>query len=280
MTRVHDLSAMGDADVHPKQARSAIQRLPLFVPAFNNPHYVASFCRHMVELDRFDIFVFDNGSTYPPLLQLYDQLAGSVRIVRLQRNLGPRIFWLSDEIYERLPDIFCVSDPDVEFNPELPVKFLDDLLDLTERFQIGKAGFALDISRPDLMTPKKFRHPDGWKHVWESEAEHWQCEISDDPVGEPIYLADLDTTFALYNKRFFDRSAPFNAIRVAGRFTARHLPWYFDCDVPEAEREFYARTAVFSYYASENTPLQLRNLFERQNAMRDGVSLIGIQPDA
>lgn len=250
-----------------------IARLPLFVPAFNNPHYVERFCREMIELDRFEIFVCDNGSTYPPMLDLYARLPEAVHVVRLRRNCGPRVFWLNDGIYGQLPDAFCVSDPDIAFNPGLPGDFLDRLLDLTERFQIGKAGFALDISRPELMTPKRFRHVDGWKQVWESEAEHWQYEISDDPVGEPIYLADLDTTFALYNKRFFDRSAPFNAIRVAGRFTARHLPWYLDCEVPAEEREFYAATAEFSYYASENVPLQLRDLFMRQNAARDVTKL-------
>lgn len=245
-------------------------RLPLLVPAFNNPHYVERFCRRMVALDRFDVFVFDNGSTYPPLLELYERLGASVRIVRLGQNLGPRAFWLHDDIYERLPRFFCISDPDIEFCRELPPNFLDVLLDATDRFRIGKAGFALDISEPDLMTGRKFRHADGWKHVWESEAEHWRHPIPSEVIGEPAYFADLDTTFALYDKVFFDRAAPFNAIRVAGRFTARHLPWYLESDVPLAEREFYARTALYSYYGSDNTPLQLRELFARQDSMRGG----------
>lgn len=245
----------------------AIPRLPLLVPAFNNPYYIERFCRQMATLDRFDIFVFDNGSTYPPLLELYEQHDLPARVIRLGQNLGPRLFWQHDAIYDRLPQFFCVSDPDIAFCQELPADFLNSLLNLTTIFQIGKAGFALDISNPAQMTNKKFRHANGWKHVWESEAEHWLHPIPANVIAEPAYFAVLDTTFALYNKAVFNRSAPFNAIRVAGRFTARHLPWYRDTDVPAAEQQFYARTALYSYYASDNVPLQLRRLFAVQDAV-------------
>lgn len=38
-----------------------------------------------------------------------------------------------------------------------------------------------------------------------------------------VYYADIDTTFALCNKKYFN-----NSIRVASNFTAKHLPWYYD----------------------------------------------------
>lgn len=241
-------------------------RVPLIIPAFNNPFYIKNFYFQIALLDCFEVYIFDNGSSYEPLLEFYDEIKGEVEIVKFDVNLGPRIFFLSDHIYQRLPQYFCVSDPDLQLNPELPSSFLCDLIDLTDRCEVGKAGFALDISERELMTPKKFRHASGWKHVWESEAEHWQHQVSGDPIGEPLYLADLDTTFALYNKRFFNRSSPFDAIRVGGRYTAKHLPWYLTCDVPAVEREVYANTALYSYYSSENVPLQLRDLFARQDA--------------
>lgn len=244
-----------------------IPRLPLLVPAFNNPHYIEYFCRQIASLDYFDIFVFDNGSTYPPLLKLYEQPDLPARVIRLGQNLGPRSFWQHDTIYDQLPQIFCISDPDIAFSQELPDNFLNTLLDLTTIFQIGKAGFALDIANTSQMTNKKFRYANGWKHVWEAEAEHWLHPIPANVIAEPAYFAHLDTTFALYNKAFFNRTAPLNAIRVAGRFTARHLPWYRDTDVPVAEQKFYARTALYSYYASDNVPLQMRSLFAVQDAV-------------
>lgn len=239
--------------------------IPLFIPAFNNPYYLKQFVDQDVVAKNFTIHIIDNGSTFTPLFNLYDEIRNRVNIIYLRENIGPRAIWLIAEFYAAMPDIFCVSDPDIEFNGSLPENFVSDLTSLTNRFQIGKAGFALDISDHAVLRQKKFRHADGWKHIWESEAEHWVNEVTDDPIGEPIYFADLDTTFALYNKKFFSPSAPFNAIRVGGRFTARHLPWYQDSQVPREEREFYEKTALYSYYSASNPPLQLRNLFAIQD---------------
>jgi hypothetical protein len=240
-------------------------RVPLLVPVFNNPYYVERFFQHINKFDCFEILLFDNDSTYPPLLSLYEKLPDNIRVVRLGYNFGPRIFWHDETVYNSLPDIFCISDPDVEFNEQIPPNFINLLIDLTYRREIGKVGFALDISMPHLMTDAKFRHADGWKDILESESEHWQHEIEGDPIGEKIYLSDIDTTFALYNKKFFNPIKPFEGIRVAGSFTARHLPWYKDVKIPSSEREFYSNTAQYSYYSSKNIPVQLRELFSWQD---------------
>ena len=73
-----------------------------------------------------------------------------------------------------------------------------------------------------------------------------------------MYRADLDTTFALYDKAFFNSNRFMEAVRVAGHFTCRHLPWYREKELPEEEECFYRATQRFSYYlctgAREHSP--------------------------
>ena len=42
-------------------------------------------------------------------------------------NPGPRYFFESAEIFDYLPQIFCVSDPDLDLNEKLPTDFLQSL---------------------------------------------------------------------------------------------------------------------------------------------------------
>jgi hypothetical protein len=119
---------------------------------------------------------------------------------------------------------FCVTDPDLILNPEMPEDFVAQLVALTERLSIGKAGLALDIAERSTMRQEDFligEHP--WK-IWDWEKQFWQDQLDPLPSGDQVFRANIDTTFAVYNKRFFDRSDPLKAVRAAGRFTCKHLP--------------------------------------------------------
>jgi len=57
------------------------------------------------------------------------------------------------------------------------------------------------------------------KTIYEHEKTFWEKKIED--IYE-LYEADIDTTFCLVNKK-----GEYNKkIRIAGNFTAKHLPWY------------------------------------------------------
>jgi hypothetical protein len=165
-----------------------------------------------------------------------------------------------------LPQYFCLTDPDLELNPELPDSFLETLIGITEDYMIGKAGFALSLASRDTMVQSRFRHADGWYTVWESEERHWKLPLeSEDTKADPLYYASIDTTFALYNKKYFDLRRPFDGIRVAGRFTCRHLPWYRNNRLPKDEEDYYRKATEFSYYLGERPALQMRALFAHQD---------------
>jgi len=249
------------------QGRQAI--VPCLIPAFNNPTYVRQAIARLSGFPTLKLFILDNASTYGPMREFCAEvdsgMHGNARLLRLDCNAGPRAVWSN---LQSMPQFFCVTDPDLEFNPDLPGDFVRHLIDLTETYRVGKAGFALSLADRDLMLPARFRHCEGWMTIWEAEAKHWLAPLPDDPsIGDPLYRATIDTTFALYNKRYFDIEQPWDAVRVAGRYTCRHLPWYVDNGLPPGEEAFYRRATEFSYYTGDRPALQVRELFARQDAL-------------
>jgi hypothetical protein len=194
-----------------------------------------------------DIVVLDGASTYEPMTNLLSDLAKEqcVTVVRLKENRGPRLAFMSAAAI--LPQIFCVTDPDVELNCDLPCDFLYALALLTLKHKIGKVGFALDISNPQELIQSYYVFGENKLRIWENEARYWRNKI-DEFDGNPVYRAPIDTTFALYNRSFFRGDRFLAGLRVGGRFTAKHLPWYKNHQIPLDEFNFYRKTARSTVY--------------------------------
>ena len=248
-------------------------RLPVLIPAFNNPTYVEGMVGQLLRFPGLRPVVLDNGSSFAPALALYERWLAEglapdrVFLVMLGENVGPRAIWQDGGLLGMLPRHFCVTDPDLALNPNLPRDFPVTLARVAAQFCTGKVGFALSLEDRHLMVDSPFRHAGGWKQIWESEAVHWQHPLPGRGIAEPLFRAEIDTTFALYDKNYFDPARPFEAIRVAGRFTARHLPWYRDTGLPAEEESFYRKAAEYSYYMGDRPALQLRALFARQDTI-------------
>ena len=247
--------------------------LPVLIPAFNNPTYVEGMVGQLLRFPGLRPVVLDNGSTYPPALALYRRWAADglapdrLLVLLLGRNLGPRAVWQDAAFRRSLPRHFCLTDPDLALNPRLPADFAATLARVTAACRAGKAGFALGLEDRNLMQDRPFRHADGWKRIWEAEAAHWRDPVAVPGIEPPLFRAEIDTTFALYDQEYFDPARPFPAIRVAGDFTARHLPWYRETGLPAEEEDFYRRAAEYSYYMGDRPAVQLRALFARQDAL-------------
>ena len=193
--------------------------IPIIVISFNNGRYV----NHMVEqLRRFaaltDIRILDNCSTDPETLAYLE--SAPVTVLRNTTNVGP---WISPtnnaELYASLPDMFVLTDPDLELNPALPPTFIQSMIDVARRHNASKVGFALDISTPELFLQGPYV---GAGTIADHESQFWRHPIPDEPLE--LYRAPVDTTFCVINKRFVDHGS--RHIRIAGNFTAKHLPWY------------------------------------------------------
>lgn len=195
----------------------------VIVPTFNNGRYLENCLRQLRKLNLNRFVVFDGGSTEIQTLRLLADLSREGRVLTFLHNPGPRHFFLDKRIFRALPEIFCVTDPDLDFNPGLPAKFLNTLFTLTEEFQIGKAGFALSLEGD--ITSKEFFFGQRWRTIPEWEGQFWS-KPRENSLNLEIYEAPIDTTFALYNKKYLSSQDFFRAMRVAGNFTAKHLPWH------------------------------------------------------
>ena len=251
----------------PSLASSLQVRIPIFIPCFDNPTYLQNTIRQLQALRCENIVVVDNGSSYPPMVELLSALSHEVTVVLGHENRGARHIFMVDKHYALLPELFCVTDPDLQFNPQLPEDFLASLVCLTEDYAVGKAGFSLDISDKSRLREDDFLIAGKKYKIWEWEEQFWK-----EPLGllngeDQIYRAHVDTTFAVYNKKFFRREHLYDGVRVAGKYTCQHLPWYKDTIVPEAEDTYYRRAARFGNYhkqSSEYASALLLEIYRRR----------------
>lgn len=227
-------------------------RIPILLPTFNNPTYLSKMITQLTHIQGISIFVLDNRSEYPPMVRLLKDLAKnrSAVVVSFRENVGPHFIFKSKDLYEMLPKYFIYTDPDLLLNANLPDDFLLKLIQVSEKFSCGKTGFALDLSDSEKFKRDKFFAGTKTETIFKWESKFWKNKL-DNNLGLVLYDAPIDTTFALYNKKFFQKDDFFyDAIRVAGHFTAKHLPWYESSIVPAEEVEFYQNSAKFSVYAS------------------------------
>jgi len=225
------------------------KRIPILIPVFNSLTYLKSMVSQLRRFGFEEIIAIDNASTFPPLLDYLSPGSSDLSVIRLEENKGPHNVFLDPKNLRSLPDHFCITDPDLELNPALPEDFICELVALTEKHQVGKAGLALNISDWSKMRHEKFRIGAADYQIWEWEAQFWKNPVGFTSTGDEVYSAAVDTTFAVYNKRFFDPAEHLKGVRVGGRYSCRHLPWYKDRIVPSEEEAFYRASQKFSYYS-------------------------------
>lgn len=229
------------------------KQIPVLIPCFNNPTYLRGMIEQLSQLGLQNLIVVDNGSDFPPLLRYLASIENTVTVIRQEQNRGPRAIFRDPACYPLLPQFFCITDPDLQFNPKLPADFLSHLIDLTEKYHVGKAGFALDVSEQEKLIGDIFQIGDDRCRIWEWEEQFWKHPL--DPSASDIpYKATIDTTFAVYNKTYFSTANYRDAIRVAGRYTCRHLPWYGDNRLPREEASHYRATSKYSFYRGVPPP--------------------------
>lgn len=229
-------------------AAALCSTIPILIPSFNAVSYVRGMVEQLRQRGFRHLVVVDNASSYPPMLEYLAAPGPDVTVVLQAENKGPHNLFLDPVTYVALPEFFCITDPDLALNPAMPEDFVAHLTAATESFSVGKAGLAIDIADRPAMRQEDFRIGDrSWK-IWEWENQFWQEQVGLLSSGDPVFRAAVDTTFAIYNKRFFKKEDPLNSVRIAGRYTCRHLPWYRDVGLPAEEEDFYRRHARDSYY--------------------------------
>jgi hypothetical protein len=225
--------------------------IPVYIPTFNNPTYTNNFINQLERLNLSMITVVDNASTYPPMVKLLHEISSKYEIIRLNENRGPHLLIRDLNYYEKLPNYFILSDPDIEISRNIPEDFVKTLIEVSEKFKIGKVGLALEIPNEEELL-EKFIYMDGEKRsLIEWEEQFWENEVGKTSQGDSIFLTTLDTTFALYNKKYFNLEDRYKSLRIGGRYISKHLGSYAKTIVPQEENEYYLSNTRYSYYAGK-----------------------------
>lgn len=198
--------------------------IPIIIICYNNYKYVENTIYQIInKYNQYlkDIYILDNCSNCQDTINFLNKISMNIKVVFRNQNSGP---WITEtnnsDIYNLLPNKYIITDPDLELNENLPSNFVEILSNLSDKYNCNKIGFALDISDFSEMYQSIYVSN---LNIFEWENQFWINKIKDNNYD--IYSADIDTTFCLINKKNLNNKF---SIRVAGNFTAKHLPWYIN----------------------------------------------------
>lgn len=199
-----------------------MSNIPIVIICYNNFKYLLNTLQQIKNINEEyykNIIIMDNCSTCDDTKKFLQSV--DVEVIYRPYNLSPDISTSQNiDIYNKLPDQFVLTDPDLQFNHELPKNFIEILFQLSQQYKHSKIGFALDISDFDKMYSDIYVNN---INIYEWESRFWNIKIEN--TDYELYDAEIDTTFCLINKNF---NSGCKHIRVAGNFLAKHLPWYIN----------------------------------------------------
>lgn len=212
-----------------------MKSVPIFINCRDRLEPLLSLLNYLERTDHDEIYLLDNDSAYPPLLEYF--AATPHRVIRLGRNVGRLALWDANVLTElNVTGMFVFSDPDIIPDADCPLDAIEYFAEILDRYpQRAKVGFGLRID--DLPDSYRFKNE---VVVWESQ--FWERQLA-----PRLYDAPIDTTFALYRGPMpdgFERSNEFErSIRTGYPYVARHTPWYCDDRSLSDDETFYRKRA-------------------------------------
>ncbi len=203
--------------------------IPIFIISFNRLSYLQGIISRLEEMGYKNLKIIDNASTYPPLLEYYNET--NYEVFRMESNYGHMVFWKSEVFKKYREDLYVVTDPDVIPLDECPNDFVELFYKYLRKYpRIKKAGFSLKIDDIPKDAPL---YTDVNK--WERAYNFFKIPFKN------AYTADIDTTFALYIPDSIDISRRFLvAIRTGYPYQLKHLPWYKMPNEVTEEDKYYS----------------------------------------
>jgi len=231
---------------------------PILIPSWNNPTYIENIVQQLNDRNFRNILILDNNSISIETKKLLKKLKHrGCEILYFKENYGPRYCFQNQKFYEILPQYFVLTDPDIELSVNFDQHVFDQIISLTNSLEVGKIGLALSLGDSFAFRDELFQIGDSEYTILQWEKQFWIKQYPDHRFCG--YEADVDTTFAFYNKRFFNPKQYANAIRISEfgemNISVRHLPWYKKSIVPSDEIALYNAANSkqrFSYYGMAN----------------------------
>lgn len=211
-----------------------LDSIPIFLVSFNRLSYLRTTVKRLEDMGKTNLIIIDNASTYPPLLEYYKQIP--YKVIYMDQNYGHKVFWENDMFQEYRKDFYILSDPDVIPAAHCPQDFVEKMFCTLEKYpNIRKVGFSLKID--DFPSNGAF----GPSVInWEKQFHKYKIR------RDNVYLAALDTTFALYvpDQYINEKTSFYTAMRTGYPYEAQHLPWYRIMGDITEEDEYYTKTTV------------------------------------
>jgi hypothetical protein len=187
-----------------------------------------------------DIILLDNNSSYPPLIKWYETC--KYKVIKFDNNLGHKCLFKTDLLDTIDGDYFIYTDHDLDIDG-IPDDTVNKMIEvISSRNDIIKCGLSLEINDlPDNGYAKK---------IYDWELKFWDNSRK----KADYYISEIDTTFALYDKRRLDESVInsdnfFRAVRLDRPYVAKHIPWY---NTPEniSEEELFYMNNTTTYWSN------------------------------
>ena len=216
--------------------------IPIVVICWNELTYIKNMVDQLKHFDH-PIILLDNHSTYEPLLEYYKEikkeLGDKIEIRMLKKNYGCVVY---QKLKHTLPKVYILTDPDLELNKNMPKNFAEILYNISEKYKVYKVGLYIEkIKKEDLLECSSYDF-------------EWDKLIH--PIKNEKYKLFFDklqhgaTTFSLVNTKYRNEHNNPNrsAIRIAGDFIMKHLPWYKNSlnKIPRGELYTYVKNAKSS----------------------------------
>lgn len=213
--------------------------IPIIINNYNRLFFLKMLIESLEQRGYFNIYIIDNASTYPPLLEYYKDC--KYEIFRLKKNIGYLSLW-ETKIYQQFINSYYVyTDSDVIPIDDCPDDFLEQFWKIMQKYKFAtKVGFSLKIDDlPDNFNKK--RDVLNWENVfWTKQKERG------------LFLAPIDTTFALYRPWVkWGANWYVEQFRTGYPLMAKHMPWYNNSEKLSEEEAYYIDNAKTSTHWSK-----------------------------
>ena len=203
--------------------------IPIVINNFNRLTTLRQLIASLEKRGLRNIYILDNDSTYPPLLDYYKQTP--YEVIYLHRNVGFKALWKASDVRHRFcKDYYIYTDSDVVLDEACPDDVVDRLLHLLKDKYKCAAKIGLSLRIDDL--------PDCYAQ--KSKVIEWESRFYKEENEDYLFRAPVDTTIALYRPRVgLSRSRAVEAYRTAAPYRLKHLPWYMDSKALSEEEAYY-----------------------------------------
>lgn len=208
---------------------SSAKQIPIIINSFNRLTTLKQLISSLEERGWTNIYILDNCSTYPPLLEYFKTIP--YEVIHLPGNLGFKALWRHKPSRKRFcGDYYIYTDADLVLDKDCPSDIIERMFFLLKNkypyaFKIGPSIRIDDL--PDCYNRKR-------------EVIEWESQFFLKPAGDGLYRAPIDTTFALYRPRIgLSRRMSLESYRMAAPYQIVHLPWYENSSSLTDEEQYY-----------------------------------------